>query len=86
MDTYASSQNFEFTNNTYKWDIAVASGFVGNIKFQNTKSAGKFSLPGIWQVSFSDMQGKPKTYNAFFSCIKGARVLWLDDTAFAKSE
>jgi len=86
MSTHTSAQTYEFSGNTYKWQIAMASGFVGNIKFQNTQSSGKFSLPSMWQVYFSDMEGKPKTYNAFFSCIKGARVLWLDDTGYAKSE
>ena len=56
-----------------------------------------FSVSGIlllnnWQIYFSDMEGKPKTYNAFFSCVKGARILWLQDTgyggysAYGKSE
>jgi hypothetical protein len=86
-DTHASNENFEFgTGNTYKWNLGVASGFVGNIKFQSVKSNGKFSLPNNWQVSFSDIEGKPKTYNTFFSCIKGARVLWIGDTGFGKIE
>ena len=86
-NTHASNENFEFgAGNTYKWDLGVASGFVGNIKFQSVKSNGKFSLPNNWQVSFSDIEGKPKTYNTFFSCIKGARVLWIGDTGFGKIE
>ncbi|MEO7044935.1 MAG: hypothetical protein ABI091_06475 [Ferruginibacter sp.] len=86
MSTHSSAQSYDFTGNTYKWQIAVASGFVGNIKFQNMETTGKFSLPDMWHIYFSDKEGKPKTYNAFFSCIKGARVLWLDDTGYAKSE
>ncbi len=86
-DTHASNESFEFTpGNSYKWSIGVASGFVGNIKFQSVKSNGKFSVPNNWQVSFSDIEGKPKTYNASFTCIKGARVLWLGDTGFGKTE
>ena len=86
-NTHASNQNFEFgAGNTYKWDLAVASGFVGNIKFQSVKSNGKFSVPNNWQVSFSDIEGKPKTYNVQFTCIKGARVLWIDGTGFGKKE
>jgi hypothetical protein len=74
-DTHASNEVFEFTpGNTYKWSIGVASGFVGNIKFQSAKSNGKFSMLGNWQVNFSDMEGKPKKYNVYFSCIKGARI------------
>lgn len=86
-NTHASNQNFIFgAGGTYKWDLAVASGFVGNIKFQGVKSSGKFTVPNNWQVRFSDIEGKPKTYNASFTCIKGARVLWLDDTGFGKAD
>ena len=86
-DTHASVENFFFgPGNTYKWDLGVASGFVGSIKFQSVKSSGRFSVPGIWQVTFSDIQGKPRTFNAYFSCVKGARILWLDGKAFGKLE
>lgn len=87
MATHASVENFQIgPGNAYKWDLGVASGQVGNIKFQSVKSSGKFSMIGNWQVNFSDMEGKPRTYNAYFSCIKGLRILWLDDRAFAKVE
>lgn len=83
MDTHSSAQNFEFlANGTYKWDLTVASGFVGNIKFQGVKSSGNFKLLNNWQIYFSEIEKSPKTYNAFFSCIKGARILWLQDTGY----
>lgn len=83
MDTHSSAQNFEFSSNgTYKWDLAVASGFVGNIKFQGVKSSGNFKLLNNWQIYFSEIEKQPKTYNAYFSCIKGARILWLQDTGY----
>jgi hypothetical protein len=83
MNTYSSSQIFEFeADGKYKWEISVASGFVGSIKFQNVKSSGNSTLPNNWQIHFSDLEGKPKTYNAYFSCIKGARILWLEDTSY----
>lgn len=86
-DTHASSESFVFTpGNTYKWDLGVAGGFVGNIKFQSVKSGGKFSLPNNWQVAFSDIEGKPKTCNVYFSCVKGARILWIGNTGFGRSE
>lgn len=82
-DTHASSQKFVFgEGSTYKWDIGVASGFVGNIKFTGAKSNGKFTLPNAWQIHFSDMEGKPKTYDAYFSCVKGSRLLWLSDVTY----
>ncbi len=86
-NTHASNENFEFgAGNTYKWDLGVASGFVGNIKFQSAKSTGKFTMINNWQVRFSDIEGKPKTYNVQFVCIKGARVLWIGETGFGKKE
>ena len=67
MDTHASAENFIFGNGkSYQWDIGVASGQTGNIKFQSAKSKGSFSLPTNWQVKFSDISGKPRTYNAYF--------------------
>ena len=83
----SSAQEFVFgAGNTYKWDLGVASGMVGNIKFQSVKASGKFSVPNNWQVTFSSIEGKPRTYNASFAAVKGARILWLDDTAFGKVE
>lgn len=32
----------------------------------------------------SDIEDKPRTYNASFAAVKGAGILWLDDTAFGK--
>ncbi|MBL7708732.1 MAG: hypothetical protein JNJ86_06645, partial [Chitinophagaceae bacterium] len=60
---------------TYNWKLLVVNGMVGNMKFNQVKSAGKFSVPNNWQVHFSDIEGKPQKYHAFFSCIKGARIL-----------
>ena len=86
-NTHASNENFEFgAGQTYKWDLGVASGFVGNIKFQSVQSTGNFSVVNNWQVKFSDIEGKPKTYNVQFVCIKGARVLWIGETGFGKKE
>lgn len=83
MSTYQSRQNFEFNaGNMYKWDLTVASGMVGNIKGKTTKTAGKFSVLSNWQMKCSDISGKPAVYDAYFSCVKGGRVLWLSDTNY----
>ncbi len=83
MNTHSSTQTFEFlANGTYNWSIGVASGFVGSIKFSSAKSSGKFTNPNNWQIHFSDLEGKPKLYNAYFACVKGARILWLQDTTY----
>ena len=87
MDTHASVENFQFgSGNTYKWDLGIASGAVGNIKFKSVKANGKFSVPNNWQITFSDIESRPRTYNAHFSCIKGFRILWLDNRAFGRIE
>lgn len=81
--THASSQQFVFSGgSTYKWDLGVASGTVGNVKFQSVNAAGEFNLPNNWQIYFSKMEGKPKTYDAYFSCVKGSRLLWLSDVTY----
>jgi hypothetical protein len=85
MDTHSSAESFEFTGGgKYKWELNVASGQVGNMKFQQAKSTGTVTLPDNWHIQFSDMEGNPKKYEAMFSCIKGLRILWLDGKAFAK--
>ncbi|CAN5393642.1 hypothetical protein BH10ACI3_BH10ACI3_17540 [soil metagenome] len=70
------------------WEVqsGVASGYVGTIKFQSVRSSGKFTAPNNWQVSLSDIQGKPRTFNAYFSAVKGGRMLWLDGKAYGKVE
>jgi hypothetical protein len=82
MNTHSSVETFEFSGNSYKWELKVASGFVGNIKFQGVKSSGKLSVRNNWQIHFSEIEKKARTYNAYFSCIKGARLLWLQDTGY----
>jgi hypothetical protein len=82
MSTHSSVETFEFSGSSYKWELKVASGFVGNIKFEGVKSSGKLSAPNNWQIHFSEIEKKARTYNAYFSCIKGARLLWLQDTGY----
>lgn len=87
MDTHASNENFHFgPGNTYQWDLGVASGAVGNIKFQSAKSSGDFSMVSNWQIKLSDIEGKPRIYDTYFSCIKGLRILWLDSKPYARVE
>lgn len=86
MNINQSNETFQFgTGNTYNWSILVVNGMVGNIKYANVKSAGKFTVLNNWQVNFSDIEGKPKKYHAFFSCIKGARLLKLLDADYPGS-
>jgi hypothetical protein len=80
MNINQSNETFKFgAGNTYNWSLLVVNGMVGATKYANVKSAGKFMVLNNWQVKFSEIEGKPKIYNAFFSCIKGARLLQLLD-------
>lgn len=83
MNIHQSRQNFVFSaGNNYKWDLMMVNGMVGNMKYDQAKGAGKFSIVNNWQIKFSDIEGKPKIYHAYFSCIKGARLLHLLDASY----
>ena len=34
---------------------------------------------------FFEMEGKPKTYDAYFSFVKGGRILWMNDAQYTGS-
>lgn len=83
MNVNQSSQTFQFmSGNSYNWKIIAVNGMVGNMRYDNAKSSGKFTVPNNWQIRFSSIEGKPKLYHAFFSCIKGARLLNLLDAEY----
>ncbi len=80
MNINQSNEEFTFgTGNSYSWKLLVVNGTIGNVKYANVKSVGKFSIPNNWQVNFSKIESTAKTYNAHWSCIKGARLLHLLD-------
>jgi len=80
MNINQSQEDFIFgPGSTYSWKLLVANGMVGTIKFANVRSEGKFSVPNNWQIHFTKIESGPKTYNAHWSCIKGARLLNLID-------
>lgn len=80
MNIHQSNQEFVFgAGNSYNWKLLVVSGMVGNTKYQEVKSSGKFSVPNNWQIHFSKIENGAKTYHAYWSCIKGARLLKLLD-------
>jgi hypothetical protein len=80
MNINQSNEEFIFnTDNSYSWKLLAINGMVGNVKYAEVKSAGQFNVPNNWQVYFSKIESGPKTFHAFWSCIKGARVLNLLD-------
>lgn len=80
MNVHQSNQEFDFVSgNSYNWKLLVVSGMVGNTNYQQVKSSGQFSVPNNWQIHFSKIENGAKTYHAYWSCIKGARLLNLLD-------
>ncbi|MBN9381049.1 MAG: hypothetical protein J0H74_09795 [Chitinophagaceae bacterium] len=80
MNMNQSNEEFIFNaGNSYNWKLLVVNGMVGNAKFTEEKSAGQFTVPNNWQIYFSKIETGPRTFSAFWSCIKGARVLNLLD-------
>jgi len=80
MNINQSNEEFIFSaGNSYNWKLLVVNGMVGNAKYTEVKSAGQFTVPNNWQIYFSRIETGPRTFHAFWSCIKGARVLNLLD-------
>lgn len=81
MSTYSSSQYFDFSaGQAYKWQlIAVNNAYGGATNVAQAKGAGSFKMLNNWQIYFSQLEGKPKTYDVYFSCVKGGRILWMND-------
>jgi hypothetical protein len=85
MDTHASNESYVLAKNkTYSWDLGVATGPVGRVKFQSLKAKGSYEMDGNWKIHFSDIEGKQRHYDIYFSCIKGLRILWIDNKPYAK--
>ena len=79
MNLNTANRTFQFgAGNTYQWNFVWVNGFVGKEKVAQDKSSGKFSMLNDWQVQFSNMGGKPEAYDAYFTCIKGGRILWMN--------
>ncbi len=86
MSTYTSSQLFNFGGGqAYSWQLVAANSYGGNASFAQAKGEGNFSVSNNWQIVFSDIEGKPKTYDAYFTAVKNGRVLWLNDAQFPGS-
>jgi hypothetical protein len=82
MNINQSNEEFIFNaGNSYSWKLLAVNGMVGNVKAIEVKSSGQFSVPNNWQVYFSKIESGPRTFHAFWSCIKGARLLNLLDAS-----
>jgi hypothetical protein len=81
-----SNETFEFSpGGKYNWKLLVVSGMAGASKFAQVKSSGKLTVLNNWQINFSEIENRPRKYHAYFSCIKGARLLHLLDADYPGS-
>lgn len=82
--SYSSRENFIFrANKTYNWELDMAQGATGtSMKVDNARASGTWKMLNNWQIWVSEIERSPKTYNAYFSCIKGGRILWLQDVSY----
>lgn len=80
MNINQSNEEFIFNaGNSYTWKLLAVNGVIGNVKAVEVKSAGQFTVPNNWQIYFSKIESSARTFHAFWSCIKGARLLNLLD-------
>lgn len=80
MNIHQSNIIFDFKGgNQYYWKLLAVNGMVGNLKFDQVESTGTFSVPNNWQLKCSKIESGPKLYHAFWSCVRGARILNLLD-------
>lgn len=80
MQINQSNEEFIFVaGNSYSWKFLAVNGMVGNVAYNQVKSAGQFNVINNWQIHFTKIENKARTYHAFWSCIKGARILNLLD-------
>ena len=86
MQVNQSNEEFVFgAGNSYDWKFLAVNGMVGNMNYNQAKSSGKFTVLNNWQIRFSKIESRAKTCNAFWSCIKGARILNLLDADYPGS-
>ena len=84
MSSYSSNESFAFTGfKNYSWHLVAVNSGQGRSTFAQGKSAGTFKVLNPWQISFSNIEGKPKTYSAYFSYIKGGKVLWMRNAEYS---
>lgn len=83
--TSVAATSYDFgAGNSYNYRTDGATSSLGRTDFSKAQSAGKFTLPSNWEVRFSDIEGRPQIFPVHFSCIKGARVLWINGNAYGR--
>lgn len=83
--TSVAATSYDFgAANAYSYRTDGATSSLGRTDFSKAASSGKFTLPTNWEIRFSDIEGRPQTFPVHFSCVRGARILWINGNAFGR--
>lgn len=80
----ASGVTYSFkANKTYQWNLGMTSSNLSTgSRTDVAKASGTWKVLNHWQVWCSEIERRPVTYNAYFTCFKGGRLLWLQDISY----
>ncbi|MFT3843818.1 MAG: hypothetical protein QM725_02105 [Lacibacter sp.] len=80
ISTFSSTKWFVFKpGSRYHWELVMGNSYGGRTDIAQAKGDGIFKSLNNWQLYFTDIEGKPKTFDVYFSAIKNGRVLWMND-------
>lgn len=83
--TSVAATSYTFgAGNSYGYRTDGTTSSLGRTDFSKAESAGKFTLPTNWEIRLSNIEGRPQTFPVYFSCIRGARVLWINNMAYGR--
>lgn len=83
--TSVAATSYDFAaGNSYNYRTDGATSSLGRTDFSKAESSGKFTLPTNWEIRFSDIEGRPQSFPVHFSCIRGARILWINGNAYGR--
>lgn len=86
MSTFSASEWFDFSSgNNYHWEAVMTNTGGGVMNAAQTKSDGTFKSLNNWQMIFSNIGGKEKTFDVYFSAVRAGRVLWMNDANYPGS-
>ena len=85
MSTYTSGEDYTFlAGQKFKWSLVAANSHSGTTNFAQDKAEGVWKMNNDWEIGFNK-SGRAKRYSAYFSCIKGTRLLHLLDADYRGS-
>lgn len=73
---FQSHETFTFgPGKAYNWKLIMVQSVNGASAADQGASAGAYKFNNNWQIWFSKIDKGPKTYDAYFSAVKGGRIL-----------